>query len=359
MGVLLLGVLAYIGLPIAALPSVDRPTISVFATLPGASPDTMASSVGSPLERQLGIIPGIAEMGSISMSYGEEIDIQFTLARTIDSAAGAVQAAINAAMPNLPQDLPQPPTYYKADPGGVAMIVLALTSDILPPGEVYDFADSVVSQKLSQIAGVSRVVINGAERAAVRVRIDPRRLAGLGLSMEAVRAAIYSATREMPKGRIDQGEQSFGLAANDQLFRAEDYRRVVVSYNKGAPLILGDVAEVSDSVLNDLQAGWFGHQPALTVLVYRQPDANIVDTVDQILATLPTLEHWMPPSIKVHVVFDRTTLIRASIADVERTIGMAIVLVVLVIALFVRRFWATVIPAVTIPVVLSGTLAMM
>jgi hydrophobe/amphiphile efflux-1 (HAE1) family protein len=359
LGVLLLGVLAYVNLPIAALPSVDRPTISVFANLPGASPETMAVSVGSPLERQLGIIPGIAEMGSISMSNGEEIDIQFTLDKTIDSAAGAVQAAINAAMPNLPQDLPQPPTYYKADPGGVAMIVLALTSDILPPGDVYDFADSVVSQKLSQIAGVSRVVINGAERAAVRVRVDPRRLAGLGLSMEAVRAAIYSATREMPKGRIDQGEQSFGLAANDQLFRAEDFRRVVVSYTHGAPVLLGDIAEVSDSVLNDLQAGWFNRKPAVSVLVFRQPDANIVATVDQILATLPTLEHFMPPSIKVHVVFDRTTLIRASIADVQRTIGVAIVLVVLVIALFVRRFWATVIPAVTIPVVLAGTLAMM
>jgi hydrophobe/amphiphile efflux-1 (HAE1) family protein len=359
LGVLLLGVLAYVNLPIAGLPSVDRPTISVFANLPGASPETMAVSVGSPLERQLGIIPGIAEMGSISMSNGEEIDIQFTLDKTIDSAAGAVQAAINAAMPNLPHDLPQPPTYYKADPGGVAMIALALTSDILPPGDVYDFADSVVSQKLSQIAGVSRVVINGAERAAVRVRVDPRKLANMGVSLETVRAAIYSATREMPKGRIDQGEQSFGLSANDQLFRAEDFRRVVVSYANGAPVLLGDIAEVSDSVLNDLQAGWFDRKPAVSVLVFRQPDANIVATVDQIKATLPMLEHFMPPSIKVHVVFDRTTLIRASIADVQRTIGIAIVLVVLVIALFVRRFWATVIPAVTIPVVLAGTLAVM
>ena len=282
LGVLLLGVLAYVNLPIAALPSVDRPTISVFANLPGASPETMAASVGSPLERQVGIIPGIAEMGSISMSNGEEIDIQFTLDKTIDSAAGVVQAAINAAMPNLPKDLPQPPTYYKADPGGVAMIVLALTSDILPPGDVYDFADSVVSQKLSQIAGVSRVVINGAERAAVRVRVDPRRqrLAGLGLSLETAYAAIYSATREMPKGRIDQGEQSFGLAANDQLFRAEDFRRVVVSYSNGAPVLLGDIAEVSDSVLNDLQAGWFDRKPAVSVLVFRQFDANIVATVD-------------------------------------------------------------------------------
>jgi multidrug efflux pump len=359
LGVVLLGLLAYLTLPIAALPSVDRPTISVWTNLPGASPETMAASVGVPLERQIGIIPGIAEMGSISMSNGEEIDIQFTLDKTIDSAAGAVQAAINAAMPNLPQDLPQPPTYYKADPGGVAMIVLALTSDILPPGDVYDFADSVVSQKLSQIPGVSRVVINGAERAAVRVRVDPRRLAGLGLSMEAVRAAIASATREMPKGRIDQGEQSFGLTANDQLFRAEDYRRVVVSYTNGAPVLLGDIAQVSDSVLNDLQAGWFNRQPAVSVLVYRQPDANIVATVDQIRAALPALEHFMPPSIKVHVVFDRTTLIRASIADVQRTIGVAVVLVVLVIALFVRRVWATVIPAVTIPVVLAGTLGVM
>jgi hydrophobe/amphiphile efflux-1 (HAE1) family protein len=359
LGILLLGILAYASLPIAALPSVDRPTISVFASLPGASPDTMAASVGAPLERQLGIIPGIAEMGSISTSNAEEIDIQFTLDKTLDSAAGAVQAAINAALPDLPKDLPQPPTYYKADPGRVAMIVLALTSDVLQPGEVYEVADSVVSQKLSQITGVSRVVINGAERAAVRVRVDPRRLAGLGLSMESVRAAVNSATREMPKGRIDEGEQSFALAANDQLFRAADFRRVVVNWTHGAPVLLGDIADVQDSVLNDRQAGWFGRDPAVSVLVFRQPDANIVATVNQVLATLPQLSHWMPPSIKVHVVFDRTTLIRASIADVERTIGIAIVLVVLVIALFVRRLWATVIPAVTIPVVLAGTMAVM
>jgi multidrug efflux pump len=359
LGVLLLGVLAYATLPIAALPSVDRPTISVFANLPGASPDTMASSVGAPLERQLGVIPGIAEMGSISSSSGEEIDIQFTLAKTLDSAAGAVQAAINAALPNLPHDLPQPPTYYKADPGGVAMIALSMTSDVLPPGEVYDVADSVVAQKLSQIAGVSRVVVFGAERAAVRVRVDPRRLATMGLPLEAVRAAIYSATAQLPKGRIDQGGQSFGVAANDQLFKADDFRRVVVSDVNGAPVLLGDVATVSDSVLNDLQDGWFNRKTAVSLLVFRQPNANIVATVDQILAMLPQLDHWMPQAIKMHVVFDRTTLIRASIADVQATIAIAIVLVVLVIALFVRRLWATVIPAVTIPVVLAGTLAVM
>jgi multidrug efflux pump len=359
LGVLLLGILAYLTLPIAALPSVDRPTISIYANLPGASPDTMATSVGAPLERQLGVIPGIAEMASNSDSGGEEIDIQFTLATSLDSAAGAVQAAINAALPNLPHDLPQPPTYYKADPGGVAMIVLALTSDVLAPGEVYDIADGIVSQKLSQIPGVSRVVINGAERAAVRVRLDPRRLAGMGLSLESVRAAIYSATRDLPKGRLDQGGQSFGLAANDQLFTAADFRRVVVAWTHGAPVLLGDVAEVSDSVLNDRQAGWFNGKPAVSVLVFRQPDANIVATVDAVRAALPLLQHWMPASVKAHVVFDRTTLIRASIDDVERTIGIAIVLVVLVIALFVRRFAATLIPTLTIPVVLAGTLAVM
>ena len=359
LGVLLLGALAYASLPIAALPSVDRPTVSVYAYLPGASPDTMATSVGVPLERQLGVIPGIAEMASFTSADGEEIDIQFTLQKTLDSAAGAVQAAINAALPNLPHDLPQPPTYYKADPGGVAMIVLALTSDVLEPGEVYDVADSVVAQKLSRIAGVSRVVISGAERAAVRVRVNPKRLADMGLSLETVRASIDTATREMPKGHIDHGGQRLSLAANDQLYRAEDFRRIAVTWRNGAPVLLGELAEVTDSVLNNLQAGWFDRKPAVTVLVFRQPDANIVATVDEVLAALPELQHFMPPSIKAHVVFDRTALIRASVADVQRTIGVAIALVVIVIALFVRRLWATAIPAVTIPVVLAGTLAMM
>ncbi len=359
LGVVLLGAIAYASLPIAALPSVDRPMISVFAGLPGASGETMASSVGAPLERQLGIIPGIAEMGSISTIGGEEIDIQFTLAKTLDAAAGAVQAAINAASPNLPRDLPQPPTYYKADPGGVAMIVLALTSDVLRPGAVYDLADSIVAQKLSAIPGVSRVVIGGAERDAVRVRVDPRRLAGLGLSLEAVRAAIAAATQQMPKGRIDDGPRSYGLDANDQLFRAEDFRRIAVRWSKGAPILLGDIATVTDSVLNDRQAGWFDRTPAISILVFRQPDANIVETVDQIIAALPELRHWMPPSVTTHVVFDRTTLIRASIADVERTIGIAVLLVVLVTALFLRRLGATMIPAITIPVALAGTLAAM
>ena len=357
LGVLLLGGLAYVTLPIAALPSVDRPTVSVFAYLPGASPDIMATSVGAPLERQLGVIPGIAEMASISTSDGEEIDIQFTLQKTLDGAAGAVQAAINAALPNLPHDLPQPPTYYKADPGGVAMIVIALTSDVLRPGEVYDVADSVVAQKLSQISGVSRVWISGAERAAVRVRVDPKRLADMGLSFETLRAAIDAATRDLPKGHIDQNGERLSLAANDQLYHADDFRRIAVSWRNGAPILLEDVAQVSDSVLDDLQAGWFDRKPAVTALVFRQPDANIVETVDQVLAALPQLQRSMPQSIKAHVVFDRTTLIRASIADVQRTIGVAIVLVVLVIALFVRRLWATIIPAITIPVALAGTLA--
>ena len=359
LGVLLLGALAYMTLPIAALPSVDRPTISVSAYLPGASPEIMATSVGAPLERQLGIIPGIAEMASISTTDGEEIDIQFTLQKSLDAAAGAVQAAINAALPNLPHDLPQPPTYYKADPGGVAMVVIALTSDVLKPGDVYDVADSIVAQKLSAISGVSRVVISGSERAAVRVRVDPRRLADMGLSLESVRTAIEAGTREMPKGHIDQNGQRLSLAANDQLYRADDFRRIAIAWRGAAPILLGDVADVTDSVLDDLQAGWFDRKPAVTALVFRQPDANIVETVDQVLATLPTLQRVMPQSIKAHVVFDRTALIRASIADVQRTIGIAVLLVVLVVALFVRRLWATLIPTVTIPVVLAGALAAM
>ena len=358
-GVVLLGIVAYVVLPIAALPSVDRPVISVFANLPGASSDTMASSVGLPLERELGIISGITDMQSISSSSGEEIDIQFSLQKSLDSAAGAVQAAMNAARPNLPTDLPQPPTYYKADPGGVAMIVLALTSDVLPSSDVYNFANSVAAQRLSEISGVSRVVISGADRSAVRVRVNPNRIATMGVSLEAIRSAIDAASHQVPKGSIVQDGRTVTIAANDQLYQADDFRQVVVSWVHGAPVVLGDVAEVSDNVLNDQQAGWFGRAPAVSLLLFRQPDANIVETVEQVLALLPQLRRVMPAAMDIHVVFDRTTLIRASVADVKNTIAIATILVVIVIAAFLGRLYATLIPAVTIPVALAGTLGVM
>ena len=355
LGVLLLGCLAYAKLPIAALPSVDRPTIGVWSILPGASPDTVAVSLAQPLERQLGTIPGIAQMVAFSGQGGATITIQFDLGKDIDEAAGQVQAAINAAGPNLPQ----PPQYYKANPSGFAVIVLALTSDVIDPAEVYELADSVVVQKLSQIDGVAKVQINGAERGAVRIRVDPRLIATMKLSLEEIRNAVALATQNTPKGAVSIDQQSFTLAANDQLFKAVDYREIVVAWRNTAAIRLGDVATVEDDVINDKLAGWYNTQRAVMVYVYKQPDANVVETVDQVIAAVPQMTHWMPPSVKVHIVYNRTTLIRASIEDVQLTIAIATGLVVLVMALFLKRFWATAIPALTIPVSLAATFGAM
>jgi hydrophobe/amphiphile efflux-1 (HAE1) family protein len=339
-GILLLGILAYAHLPIAALPNVDRPTISVWGYLPGASADTVASSLAQPLERQLGTIPGIIEMFAYSGAGGCEIDIQFDLNKDIDAAATAVQSAINAAGPNLPKDLPLPPGYWKANPSGAPVVVLAMTSDVLTPSEVYEAADSVVGEKLSQIPGVARVNLSGAERSAVRIRASPRQMANLGVSLEQLRRTVQNASENVPKGAIEDGEQEWTLEANDQLMKAADYRPLIVSWHNGAAVHLQDVASVTDSVINSKLAGWYGDHRGVVVNVYKQPDANVVETVDAVNAALPGLARWLPPSIRMVPVYDRTTLIRAS---------------VLVVLVFLRRGWATVIPAIAIPVSLAAT----
>ncbi len=358
-GVLLLGVVAYAMLPIAALPNVDRPTIGVYAGIPGASADTIAASVAQPLERQLGTIPGIAEMASFSAPGGTEITIQFDLATDIDAAAGAVQAAINAAGPNLPNDLPQPPTYWKANPSGFAAISLAMTSDVLDPSAVYDYADSVVAEEIAQLPGVAKVNVAGADRSAVRIRVQPRQLAGMKLSLEDVRAAVQAATQNLPKGSFTTGDVSFAIGADDQLIRAADYADIVIASRNGAPVRLRDVAVVTDSVINDRLAGWVGDGHGVVLLVYKQLDANVVRTVDAVKALLPQIKRVLPPTIRLQVMYDRTTLIRAAISDVQKTIAIAILLVVLVVGLFLRRAWATAIPVFTIPVALAATLAVM
>ncbi len=354
-GVLLLGAAAYSRLPIAALPNVDRPSISVYAALPGASADTVASSLTQPLERQLGTIPGIVEMASYSSIGGCEIDIQFDLDKDVDAAATAVQSAISAAGPNLPKDLPSPPVYWKANPAGAPVMVMAMTSDVLNATDVYEAADSVVGEKLSQLPGVARVVIFGAERGAVRIRAAPALMANLGVSLEQVRQAVQAASQNMPKGSIGDGEQQWTLEANDQLLKAADYQALVVAWRNGAPVHLADVAQVTDSVINDKLDGWFGERRAVIIQVFKQQDANVVQTVDGVNAALPGLARWLPQSIRLNAVYDRTTLIRASIADVQLTIVIAIGLAVLVVLLFLRRLWATVIPALAIPVALAGT----
>ncbi|HXO02123.1 MAG TPA: efflux RND transporter permease subunit [Stellaceae bacterium] len=359
LGVLLLGVVAYTHMPIAALPSVDRPTIGVWAGLPGASADTIATSLAQPLERQLGIIPGIVEMGSFSATGGTQITVQFDLARDIDAAATAVLAAINTAAPNLPKDLPQPPVYWKANPSGWAVIAISLTSDIVEPKVMYDYADSVIAQKLSQLPGVAKVNVAGAERPAVRIRASPRQLAGMNLSLEQVRQAVRAATMNLPKGTIAADGSTWLIGANDQLFRAAEYRDLTVAWRNGAPVRLGDVADVVNSVINTRLAGWYDDQPGVSLWVMKQPDANVVETVDAVKAALAQIERWLPPAVKVHIVYDRTLLIRASIADVQATIALAIVLVIVVVAFFLKRLALTAIPALTIPVALAATIAAM
>jgi multidrug efflux pump subunit AcrB len=359
LGVLLVGVVAYTHMPIAALPSVDRPTIGVYAGLPGASADTIATSLAQPLERQIGIIPGIAEMGSFSATGGTAITVQFDLSRDIDAAATAVLAAINTAGPNLPKDLPQPPVYWKANPSGWPVISIALTSDVVNPAVLYDYADSVIAEKLAQLPGVAKVTVAGAERPAVRIRASPRLLASMNLSLEQIRQTVRAETMNLPKGTIGDGGTTWMIGANDQLFRAAEYRDVVVAWENGAPVRLGDVADVADSVVNTRLAGWYNNEPGVSLWVMKQPDANVVETVDAVKVALEEIKRWLPPAVKVDVVYDRTLLIRASVADVQATIGLSIVLVVAVVALFLKRVTLTVIPAVTIPIALAATLAAM
>jgi multidrug efflux pump len=358
-GVLLLGAVAYVRLPIASLPAVERPTIEVYAPFPGASPNTVATSLAQPLERTIGLIPGVIEMSSYSGMGGASIVTQFDLSVDVDTAAGAVQAAINAAGPDLPKSGAWPPVYWKSNPAGFAVISLALTSDILPAGEVYDLADGVISPKLSQLPGVARVYITGGEKSAVRIQVSPSRMAAMSLSLEAARVAIVAASQNLPKGAVSTDNQRYTIEANDQLLKAIDYRDVVVAWRKGAPVRLGDVADVTDSVINNRLAGWYGTQRGVVLYVFKQPDANVVQTVDAVKAMLPEIEHWLPPAVKIRTVYDRTSLIRAAVEDVELTLLIASLLVIVVIALFLKRFWATVIPSITIPVSLAATLFVM
>ncbi|OAS23024.1 efflux RND transporter permease subunit [Methylobacterium platani] len=359
LGLLLIGLVVLTRLPIASLPNVERPTIVVQASLPGASADTVATSLAQPLEDRLGLIAGLTEMSAFSATGGTSITLQFALSKTIDAAAGDVLAAINAASQDLPKNLPRPPVYYKANPSNLAAIVLALTSDILPPSEVYALADSVVSARLSALPGVAQVFVSGAERRAVRIRVSPRLMANMQLSLEEVRGAVRDASQNLPKGAVTLADQTWTLAADDQLVRAEDWAEVIVAFRNGRPIRLGDVAEVGDSVINTRTAGWFNGERGVVIAVRKQPDANVVETVDAVKAALPELARWLPPSLKVHTLYDRTVLIRESVAEVARTIAIAIGLVMVVVALFLRRLTATLVPVASIPVALALTVAAM
>jgi multidrug efflux pump len=358
-GVMLAGIIAFVNLPVSPLPQVDFPTINVNASLPGASPDTMASSVATPLERSLGRIAGITEMTSSSGLGSTRITLQFDLTRDIDGAARDVMAAINAARALLPSGLPGNPTYRKSNPADPPILVLALTSTTLPRGQIYDAASTVVAQKLSQVAGVGQVSIGGSSLPAVRIELDPNRVASLGLGLEDVRNAIASSNANRPKGVLEDGQRRWQIYANDQSITAAEYAPLIVAYRKGAPIRLSDLGSVVDSVEDLHNAGQANGKPAVMVQVNRQPGANIIETVDRISALLPLLRASIPQSIALDVMVDRTPTIRASLRDVERALIISACLVVAVVLVFLRSLRAAAIPAVAVPVSLLGTFAVM
>src|SRR3954452_1096830 len=344
-GLALAGGLAYRMLPVAPLPEGEFPTISVSAGLPGASPETMASAVATPLERQFGRIAGVTEMTSSSGQGSTNIVLQFDLSRDIDGAARDVQAAINAARGQLPANLPNNPSYRKVNPADAPIMILSLTSDSYDPRQMYDAADSILAQKLSQVEGVGQVTVGGGAKPAVRVELNPRALESFNIGLDQVRTRLAAANAHGPKGAIAMGENTWQLDTTDQLFKADEYARYVLSYRNGAAVRLGDVADVTDGVQDRRNAGLANGKPAVLIILFRQPEANMIETVDRVRALLPRLAASIPPAIKVDVVVDRTTTIRASVEDVQFTLALSIALVIMVVFLFLRNGWATVIPA--------------
>jgi multidrug efflux pump len=357
--VALAGAIAFSVLPVAPLPEVDFPTISVSASLPGASADIMASSIATPLERQFGHIADVTEMTSASTLGSTSITIQFDLSRDIDGAARDVEAAINAARTYLPANLPANPTYRKVNPADSPIMILGLTSDKYGPDKLYDEASTVIEQKLSQIQGVGQVSPGGGALPAVRVEANPTQLAGYGLTIANLQSVLSLQNSDLAKGQITNGLVSADILANDQISHAEDYKPLIVGYNHGAAVRLEDVADVVDSVQNVRAAGYLNGKRAVNVIVFRQPGANIIQTVDRVRAELPVIEAAIPSGIDVTVILDRTTTIRASVSDVERTLLISIALVIVVVFLFLRNGRATLIPGIAVPVSLIGTFAVM
>ena len=357
--VLLAGGAAYFHLPVAPLPDVDFPTVSVSAALPGASPDTMSSSVATPLERRFGRIAGLTEMTSTSSLGQTQITMQFDLSRDVSAAARDVQAAINAAGGELPANLPTRPNYRKVNPADSPIMILSLRSDTLPLAQVFDAANSVLAQKMSQIEGVGQVFVGGGQQPAVRVQIDGQALANMGLSSADVRNALAASTSNQPKGLISGPRATYSVAANDQLLGADAYRPLVISYQNGAAVRLGDVAKVFDDVENNRLAAWIDGKRAVLMIVRRQPGANILATLERIKEALPRLRQSISPAIETKLVLDRTETIRQSVRDVERTLVLSVVLVTLVVFLFLRSARATVIPSIAVPLSLVGTFGVM
>jgi multidrug efflux pump len=353
------GAIAFKVLPVSPLPQVDFPTISVSSSLPGASAEIMASSVATPLERQFGHIAGVTEMTSTSSLGTTSITIQFDLSRNIDGAARDVEAAINAARTYLPANLPANPTYRKVNPADAPIMIIGLTSDKYGPEKLYDEASTVIEQKLSQIQGVGQVNAGGGALPSVRVEVNPTKLGSYGLTMTDVQSVLRLQNSDLAKGQVTDGITSADIVANDQISHAEDYRPIIVGYNKGAAIRLSDVADVVDSVQNLRAAGYLNGKRAVMLIIFRQPGANIIETVDRIRAELPSIQASIPQGMDTTIVLDRTTTIRASVSDVERTLTLSIILVIIVVFIFLRNGRATLIPAVAVPVSLIGTFSVM
>ncbi len=357
--VALAGIIAFRMLPVSPLPEVEFPTIVVAAQLPGASPQTMASSVATPLERQFGRIAGLNELTSTSSLGATAIVLQFDLSRNIDAASRDVQAAINAARSQLPTNLPQNPTYRKVNPADAPILIIALTSALKDPGQMYDAASSILAQKLSQMQGVGQVIVGGSALPAVRVELNPTQLTNYGIGLEEVRSVLSQANANSPKGELADSHNSWAIGATDQLLKAAQYRPLIVAYHNGAAVRLSDIAQVNDSVQDLRNAGMVNAEPAVLIIVFRQPGANIIDTVDRVKAALPQLQASIPPTIRLSVVMDRTTTIRASVREVEITMLISICLVILVVYLFLRDVWVTLIPGIAVPISLIGTFGVM
>jgi len=358
-GLFLVGAVAYIFLPVASLPSVEFPVIRVIATRPGADPETMAASVAAPLERHLGEIAGVNEVTSNSTLGSSTIAIQFDLDRNIDNAARDVQAALNAAATDLPGDLPTLPTFRKANPAAAPVIILALTSDSLPASAVYDAADTVIAQRISQVDGVGEVTVNGAEQPAIRVRVDPARLAAMGISLEAIRTAIVNANAPNQLGSFESASQSETIGTNDRITALQDYRDIVVTAANGTVVKLSQIAQIERGVRNSRAAGWYNRKPAVLLLVTKQANANVIDTVNRVKALIPQLKRLIPAGVNIEVMADRTLTIRASINDIQRTLMIAIALVMVVVFVFLRRATPTIAAGITVPLSLAGTCAAM
>src|SRR5271155_4923558 len=358
-GLALAGIFGFFQLPVSPLPQVDFPTISVSAQLPGASPDTVATSVAAPLERHLGQIADVTEMTSQSSVGQTRIVLQFGLDRDINGAARDVQAAINAARADLPTSLITNPTYRKTNPADAPILILALTSKTMTQGQMYDAASNVLAQRLSQLSGIGNVIIGGSTLPAVRVDLNSQALYKYGIGLEDVRAALASANANSPKGTIDDGNRRYQIYTNDQANVAADYAPLVIAYRNGAGVRLSDVATVVDSVQDNRNLGMSDGQPSVLVILYRQPGANIIETVDAVKAELPHLEAAMPADMNVNVAIDRSTTIRASLHDTEMTLVIAVILVTVVVYLFLRNVSATLIPSVAVPISIFGTFGAM